>query len=469
MDGKIDMAVADDPRPDPWHPQYEVYGNFSAGTPDNKLKPLPKQSYRDYGVERQGTPEHYWSREIMKREWDTIWTKTWMLAGHINDIAKENRFMRFDLGKESFILVRGKGDDVHAFYNVCQHRGTRLELRDFGTALEFTCPFHGWRYNNKGELIHIFQKETFRKEVVCGDLNIPKARAEVWRGWVFLTVNPDAPPLHEFLGDEFMALGDPYKFEKLVRCSDVIQEWPVNWKLGQEAFIEGYHVEAVHPEIARLADTYHAQHDLYDNGHSLTIFPFMIPNPGYEMPNGMYDEYKTALQDAGVEDQEMPSRWTEARAFMAYAKRKNQEKLGIDYSGFSDGQLVDNFQMGFFPCMTFNSHAEGTLVQRWQPHPSDPEKMIYRFQVYALEGAKRLPIYFGVEPGTEIKRGMPIDVNYADSDNYGVIGPVLSQDRALLARLSAGNHSDAFRGGLYSEQEIRLRHFYDEYYKLMGK
>jgi phenylpropionate dioxygenase-like ring-hydroxylating dioxygenase large terminal subunit len=465
---KIDMSINLTPPEESWHPQYEIYEGKVAGTPDNKRKRQPKQPFRDLGTHIQGNPKRYFSQKFMRKEWKKIWTKTWILAGHLNDIPKKDRFMKFDVGKESFIIVRGDGDKINAFYNVCQHRGTRLEMRDYGSAKEFTCPYHFWRFSNKGKLVDIAHKETFRKEALCRDLDIPTARVESWRGWIFLTMNPDAMPLQEFLGEEFMALGDAYKFEDLVRVIDVVQEWPVNWKIGQEAFIEGYHAEMVHPELARLANSYHTQLDVYDNGHSLTIFPFMLPTPGFDLPEGyLTDDYKFLLNASGVEEKDMPTDWRDVRAAMVKAKRENQKALGIDYSGFSDGQLVDNFNAGFFPNSTFNSHAEGSLVQKWMPHPTDPEKMYYIYQVYALAGAKRLPVYFGVEPGTEIVKGTMIDRHYADPSHFDVLGPVLSQDRVLVPRVAMGNRSDSFQGPIFSELEVRIRHFYDEYYKLI--
>ena len=47
------------------------------------------------------------------------------------------------------------------------------------------------------------------------------------------------------------------------------------------------------------------------------------------------------------------------------------------------------------------------------------------------------------------------------------LGPVISQDREIVPRVQLGLHSDGFKGAVLSEQEIRIRHFFDEYYKYM--
>ena len=49
-----------------------------------------------------------------------------------------------------------------------------------------------------------------------------------------------------------------------------------------------------------------------------------------------------------------------------------------------------------------------------------------------------------------------------------MLGPVVSQDRVLIARLRAGMRSEAFEGAILGEQELRIRAFYDEYYKYLN-
>lgn len=52
------------------------------------------------------------------------------------------------------LVVWRSVDDVHAWKDLCIHRGTRLSL---GEAQEgtLTCPYHGWVYDGSGQCIHI--------------------------------------------------------------------------------------------------------------------------------------------------------------------------------------------------------------------------------------------------------------------------------------------------------------------------
>src|SRR3546814_19251129 len=56
-------------------------------------------------------------------------------------------WMKFDIGPESFIVVRGDNGGLHAHYNVCPHRGRQLVRDDMGSQNSFTCPFHSWQFD----------------------------------------------------------------------------------------------------------------------------------------------------------------------------------------------------------------------------------------------------------------------------------------------------------------------------------
>ncbi len=58
--------------------------------------------------------------------------------------------------------------------------------------------------------------------------------------------------------------------------------------------------------------------------------------------------------------------------------------------------------------------------------------------------------------------------HYIDTNDYENLGPVIRQDRELVPRVQKGLHSKGFKGSVYSEQEIRIRHFFDEYSQYMS-
>jgi len=134
----------------------------------------------------------------------------------------------------------------------------------------------------------------------------------------------------------------------------------------------------------------------------------------------------------------------------------------IDYSKFSEGQLVDDWGVGIFPTTDMFMHPERFFVQQWLPHPSDPEKCLYQVQVYAVPGIGELPTFMAIE-NADLSGKMVLPRTYADADDIDVSGPVVKQDRILVPRIQQGIHSKGYKGGIYSDQEVRIRHFFTEY------
>jgi len=434
------------------------------GWKDTK-KRYPKLPVRDLGTERHTNKAVYFSRDAMDLEWEKLWSKVWLIAGHLSDIPKPNSFMKVDRGQESILIVRGEGESVRGMYNVCQHRGARLVLQDFGSTRKFVCPFHKWEFSNTGELLKVQDRESFRAEALCHDLDLPSVRCAVWRGWVFFTLDDDAEPLETFLGPELIERTKAYDFEKALRIRDVVQEWPANWKTAHEAFVEGYHVQATHPQLYSAVDAYHAQTDLFDNGHALSIYQFMSPSPQYmdKMDGNLAEEHKIFLREAKIPEAEWPTHWSDVPKAIIKSKLAHTDYV-IDYSKFSEGQLVDDWGVGIFPTTEMFLHPEGFFVQQWLPHPSDPEKCLYQVQVYAVPGIGELPSFMAIE-NADLSGKMVLPRTYADADDIDVSGPVVKQDRILVPRVQQGIHSKGYKGGIYSEQEVRIRHFFSEYYR----
>ncbi|MFD2135303.1 Rieske 2Fe-2S domain-containing protein [Novosphingobium resinovorum] len=57
---------------------------------------------------------------------DKLWRKVWLQAGRVEDIPEVGDFITFDIVHDSVIVVRASADEIHAFHNVCPHRGRKL-------------------------------------------------------------------------------------------------------------------------------------------------------------------------------------------------------------------------------------------------------------------------------------------------------------------------------------------------------
>ncbi len=446
-----------------WTLDYEEYPSKPqvAGNAERKAPVM------EFGTARDEDKNRYSDAAVLRREIEQIWRKAWVIVGHVNDIPRPNNFMKADIGPDSVLLVRQEDGSIRGMHNVCQHRGTILVTQDFGSTKKFVCPFHGWAWNNDGALAKIMKPETYQKSALCYDLDLPEVRVAEWKGWLFVNLDIDAAPLEDFIPQEFREVNEAYDFAKMVRVVDVRQDWHINWKTAMEAFVEAYHLEALHPQMNPFFDAYDAQIDLYDNGFARTIHANLRPTPTQPSyrPEGLPDECKVFLGEAGVED--MPADIDGVRPALIVAKRRNQDRIGMDYSGFSDEQLVDNWNSSIFPSCTFSYVPEGVLVQRWWPHPHDPRITRYYYQVYVMPGIQEVPSYMGVPPEADRSGSKVLARTYADNGDLGILGPVLAQDAMFIPRVQQGVESLGFKGSVFSDQEIRIRQFYDAYYRMM--
>ena len=157
-----------------------------------------KQPAIDNGAEIYGK-EGYFSAEQMQREWDKIWTESWLIAGVSTDLPEVGDYFLFRVRSESIIVTR-TGDGIKAFYNVCPHRGARLLTEERGNKKVFICPFHSWSFRNNGELRTITDEETFQEPVICHRPGLTPVACEAHAGLIFVSMADTPPPLKEAIG-----------------------------------------------------------------------------------------------------------------------------------------------------------------------------------------------------------------------------------------------------------------------------
>ncbi|MFJ2667680.1 aromatic ring-hydroxylating dioxygenase subunit alpha [Nocardia fluminea] len=215
-------------------------------------------------------------------EINAIFKKTWLNVGRVERLPRKGSYFTKELTglSTSLILARGTDDEVRAFHNVCRHRGNKLVWNDFpgdeteGTCRQFTCKYHAWRYSLEGELTFVQQEGEFF-DLEKADYSLAGVRCEVWQGFIFVNLDPDAQPLADYLGTMLKGV-EGYPFDEMTEVYSYRAEIGSNWKLFVDAFAEFYHApilhmkQAVKEEADKLAGTgYEALHYEIDAPHSM--------------------------------------------------------------------------------------------------------------------------------------------------------------------------------------------------------
>ena len=422
----------------------------------------------DNGTARP-TPDRYHDRDFAAAEWEKVFAKSWLIACPVSDVREAGDFATFDIGPESFIIVRGDDGDVYAHYNVCPHRGSRLVLSDTGSLAQFSCPFHSWKFNLEGENVAVTDPDTFRPKVLCHDRNLTSLRCEVAAGLVFISMDPDIQPLKQWLAPILPQL-ELYQIDRMHVVQHRKSDWGANWKGGVDAFAETYHLHAVHPQTQCLMDD-RTQIDLWPGGFSRQFVPFAQPSPRFGDQDSINPGIAMMLKDAGIDPAGFPGTAKDSRAAIQQAKRARSVQYNLGYDRFSDTQLSDSTIYSVFPNAQIGCHPEAVFLHRFLPNAENPNQFIYDTMIlYAHVDAPNYapPAWMGLSTELDVSGETRPDIVYTGLGEPPGLGDVLDQDSNLLPIVQAGARSRGFRGPLWSEQEARVRHFHAELDRMMA-
>ena len=191
--------------------------------------------------------------DLFELEMKHIFEGNWVYLAHDSQIPNVGDYFTTYIGRQPIIISRDKQGGLNALINACSHRGAMLCRRKTDNRTTFTCPFHGWTFNNTGKLLKVKDPreagypEQFNKE---GSHDLTKvARFESYRGFLFGSINPDVKPLEEHLGESTKIIDmivdqSPDGLEVLRGASSYTYDG--NWKLQAENGADGYHVSATH-------------------------------------------------------------------------------------------------------------------------------------------------------------------------------------------------------------------------------
>ncbi len=198
----------------------------------------------------------YLSDDVWAEERERIWFCQWVAVARTEDVETVGDRVLVDLAGESVIVVRA-ADGLHAFYNVCKHRGAELVDRDdpacgsFGAVIR--CPYHGWTYGLDGRLrvTPFFEPP---ETVDGGPIRLSEVVVAEWGGFVFVCDTP-GDDLATQLGGVVDRL-QRYPLAELRRGLTVRYDVAANWKVIAENYNECYHCGPVHPELCALVPAF---------------------------------------------------------------------------------------------------------------------------------------------------------------------------------------------------------------------
>ena len=185
----------------------------------------------------------YTSEEFLNAEIEHIFKKDWFCVTRADALPNAGDYTTLELAGQPIMVIRGSDGVLHAQSNVCLHRMSTL-LEGSGNAKTIVCPYHAWTYNIDGKLRGA-PAMTLNDGFCKDQYRLPKVRCEEWLGWVMVTLNPDAAPVKDVLGDVHALIQD-FGMENYSQTFFETHQWDTNWKVLAENFMESYHLPVCH-------------------------------------------------------------------------------------------------------------------------------------------------------------------------------------------------------------------------------
>jgi choline monooxygenase len=203
-------------------------------------------------VERTLPWAWYADPEILRREGERIFARTWQYVGHTGRIAESGTFFSAAAGQIPVVITHARDGGLRAFLNVCRHRG-HLVAAGSGRRETLQCPYHAWTYGLDGGL-RAAPRSDREPGFDMDELGLVPIEVDTWGPLVFVNPDADAAPLAEALGDVPARVAEILDVDALEFRFRAEFELDANWKISCENFLECYHCAVAHPGFTAAVD-----------------------------------------------------------------------------------------------------------------------------------------------------------------------------------------------------------------------
>lgn len=196
----------------------------------------------------------YTDPDIYQKEMDIFFAgDTWNYVGLECEVPEVGSYKRNWIGDRPVIMVRDENNEINVLENRCAHKGAQICWQNTGKVTDFTCPYHQWNYDLRGNLQGIpfkrgaLGKGGMPKDFKNKDFNIRKLRTVNRGGSIWATFSENAKSFEEYCGPEILEEIDHMLPGKKLRLLGYTRQLiPSNWKMYLENLKDPYHATLLH-------------------------------------------------------------------------------------------------------------------------------------------------------------------------------------------------------------------------------
>ena len=188
----------------------------------------------------------YFSKSKLDEEMSQLFRRYPLVLGLSHEVPKPGSYVTNDRAGVPVLITRDEQGEVHAFLNVCRHRGAKVATEHRGeTRKVLSCPYHGWSYGLDGALQHVPHESAFDGlDKSCHGLaELPALERG---GLIWVQLDPSLPfdPAGSLLDlDEEL---NSFDIQNYHFYEQRVIEQPFNWKIAIDTFLEPYHFGILH-------------------------------------------------------------------------------------------------------------------------------------------------------------------------------------------------------------------------------
>lgn len=381
--------------------------------------------------------ELYVGEDAFQFDTQVMLKSVWLYACTAAHVKNAGDFFVFEVGHNAIIIVRGRDNEIRAFWNSCRHRGAKICVEQRGRVPRLMCPYHQWTYGLDGKLLAArSMAEDFDKQ----DHGLNPVALENVGGLIFICMDDNPPSIERVKAD----IEDQIAIYDIERLKVVVQDNYIedaNWKLVMENNRECYHCDAGHPELISVLGTYGFGKGLPEDGEA-----DVVDDAAFD---AMVEAKRAQWKDLGIfrELIEFPDGWWHRMARLPLANGAVTQSI--------DGKLACKKLIGPFTEPESSSLSVWTQPNSWHHFCCDH---VVTFSLTPVAADKTL-----LRTSWLVHEDAVEGVDY-DPDHIAALWRTTNTQDGHFSMLNhQGISSDGYQQGPYAVEEKLVEDFKDFY------
>lgn len=381
--------------------------------------------------------ELYVGEDAFQFDTQVMLKSVWLYACTAAHVKHPGDYFVFEVGHNAIIIVRGRDNEIRAFWNSCRHRGAKICVEQRGRTPRLMCPYHQWTYGLDGKLLAArSMTEDFDKQ----DHGLNPVALENVGGLIFICMDDNPPSIERVKAD----IEDQIAVYDIERLKVVVQDnylEDANWKLVMENNRECYHCDAGHPELISVLGTYGFGKGLPEDGEA-----DVVDDAAFD---AMVDAKREQWKKLGIfrELIEFPDGWWHRMARLPLANGAVTQSI--------DGKLACEKLIGTFSEPETSSLSVWTQPNSWHHFCCDH---VVTFSLTPVAANKTL-----LRTSWLVHEDAVEGVDY-DPDHLAALWRTTNTQDGHFSMLNhQGISSDGYQQGPYAVEEKLVEDFKDFY------